>query len=294
MKISKRLHRLFCSVVFFQAVLILGAQDDAFGQSQRSTRFPDYYQINQTPTQQKFLDPQGTIESLSTNITAQGGSVFNLLKWDRAGKSLPIPTEPYNRDKHFGTWIDDNRDNNCLDTRGKILVKNSRVAVTYSDAKRCIVATGEWLDPYTNQIFRKATDIQIDHFIPLKQAYTTGAWTWNQKYRCLYANFLFNEIQLLAVNGTENQKKSDNAPDEYMPPNKQIWCGYLANWLKVKLIWNLVMTPPEAKGIADIFAAAKCSAKDFQFTVAELQKQRATITANALYCDYDMKPKPPQ
>lgn len=230
--------------------------------------------------------PRGPHSNYFIISQQQQSGAFNLLKWESSNRPLPIPNEPYNRDKHFGGWIDDIRDNNCLDTRGEILLRTSRAPVTYADAKGCIIATGEWLDPYTNKVFKSARDIQIDHFVPLKQAYTTGAWTWNAKTRCLYANYLFNQFQLLAVSGPQNQTKSDHAPDEYMPPNKTIWCAYLANWLKVKFIWNLVLTPPEAKGISDLFKTANCNAKDFQMSLNEIQTHRNTMKANALYCDY--------
>ncbi len=285
-------HKLFsafhvCSLL--QIAMVVFCENSAFALVNRQVSFPDYYYISTQPQAlmaTSDLSPVKTFSAAFGNVSTNAVAAFNLMKWEKAGKTLPDPNEPYDRDKHFGGWIDDSRDNNCLDTRGKILVRSSRVPVTYTNAQKCIVATGEWLDPYTNRVFRKASDIQIDHFVPLKQAYVTGAWTWNRKTRCLFGNYLFNEIQLLAVSGAENLKKSDNAPDEYMPANKQIWCGYLANWLKVKFIWNLVMTPPEAEGIAKLASALKCNANDFQMTAAELQRQRSTITANALYCDY--------
>lgn len=282
-----------------QIAMLVVLVTPAFAQSNRfaaDPSYPDYFvissqQVTGPSSAETSLLPEQAVESLAKTFAVTMGN-FNLMKWDRAGRPLPNPKDPYDRDKHFGTWIDDKRDNNCLDTRGKILLRTSRVPVTYTNAQKCVIATGEWLDPYTNRIFRKASDIQIDHFIPLKQAYTTGAWTWNQKARCLYANYLFNEIQLLAVDASQNQIKKDHAPDQYMPPNKQIWCGYLSNWLKVKLIWNLVMTPQEAQGIANIFTAMKCNQRDFQVPEAELQKQRATISANATYCDYDSGQQP--
>lgn len=267
MQTSEKPYSRFGIYVLFQIAILSGLSQQVFGQT---ASYPDFYAISKTPTMNSF----------------------NLLKWDRAGKPLPNPVEPYDREKHFGGWIDDGRDQNCLNTRAKILVRGSQVPVTYMDQQKCIVATGQWLDLYTNQTVRNAADLQIDHFVPLKQAYITGAWAWNRKQRCLYGNYLFNDFQLLAVSSAQNQSKSDHAPDEYMPPNKALWCPYLANWLKIKFIWNLVMTPPEAQAIAQLFTSSRCNAKDFQFTVAELQKQRSMISANAMYCDYDVGHKP--
>jgi len=258
--------------VFLTAFIFQVQAGAAFRPPTRDIPYNDYYKISQAP---------------ESRAVPRGNEIYNLLKWEKAGKPLPPPKEPYDRDKHFGGWIDDNRDKNCLNTRAKVLVQNTKKPVTYINAQKCVIATGEWLDPYTNRIFRNASDIQIDHFVPLKQAYITGAWTWTRKERCLYGNYLFNGFQLLAVNGTQNQIKSDRAPNEYMPPNKALWCSYLSNWLKVKFLWNLVMTPPEAQGIAEIFKVANCQPEAFKMTMAELAKQRGLIKANYNYCDFD-------
>ncbi len=243
--------------------------------------YNDYYMITRSTLP---LEPQ----RLSSG--SRGSAQINLLAWTRAGKPLPVPNQPYDREKHFGHWIDDSRDNNCMNTRAKVLFSTSQAPVTYTNKFKCVIASGQWKDHYTGTIVSRADQIQIDHFVPLKQAYTTGAWKWDKKTRCLYGNFLFNNINLLPVSSHENMSKGDRAPDQYMPPDKSVWCGYIRNWLTVKLIWNLAMTPPEAQAISKIFANRACRAEDFVVTENDLSAQRSLIRQNYNYCDYDAPP----
>lgn len=216
-----------------------------------------------------------------------GRGAYNMLNWVRAGKPLPLPSQPYNRRFHFGGWIDDNRDDNCRNTRAKVLLETSTRPVTYTNSQQCTLASGEWLDPYTGIKVYKAKGVQIDHFVPLKQAYNTGAWSWDFRTRCLFGNYLFNRINLIPVSAEANQSKSDKAPDRWMPPNKKIWCAYVANWLKIKLTWNLAMTPPEAEAIYKVVQMQKCSPRLFYVDEQEILNERNTIRENYKYCDYN-------
>ena len=41
--------------------------------------------------------------------------------------------------------------------------------------KRCTVSRGRWLAPYTGKFFFEASDVDIDHLVPLKWAWDQGA-----------------------------------------------------------------------------------------------------------------------
>ena len=69
----------------------------------------------------------------------------------------------YDRDdwKH---WIDTDRD--CQNHKQELLIKESKVPVTYTDrkdGKACTVATGEWYSPFLGRMFTKASDLDVDH-----------------------------------------------------------------------------------------------------------------------------------
>jgi hypothetical protein len=99
---------------------------------------------------------------------------------------------PYNRAVHYGEWID--IDGDCQDVRAELLIKeseNNGVGPTFvksKDGKNCTVATGKWIDYYTDIIYTNAKDIQIDHIISLKQHYEAIGSTLTQKQRVEYAN----------------------------------------------------------------------------------------------------------
>lgn len=252
-------------------------------------RFDEYYTVGeQAPNNihSASLNPVEAAEDFfdqaarfSHEFRAQ---VISLLKFDHHDEAYGNAGEPYNRKTHFGGWLRDKTDGTCLNTRGKVLVRDSKAPVEISN---CTVSRGEWNEPYTGQVETIAQEIQIDHFVPLKNAYVSGAWRWNFAKRCLYANFLGNDFHLLSVDGHENMSKSDNTPERYMPPNQAYRCQYLQQWLKVKLIWNLGLTPPEKSAVESLIQQNHCDLSQFTYSVRDLQGQRRFMEDHANLCN---------
>lgn len=208
----------------------------------------------------------------------------NLLSWTLHPQGVNPPEERYNRKFHFGRWINDPTDETCYNTRAKVLLRDANGDVSYRQTNHCVVDRGAWADPYTGRTFTESRDIQIDHMVPLKDAYDSGAWQWDYQTRCLYANFMGNNFHLISSNGIENMRKGDRAPDEYMPPNEEYQCQYLENWLKIKLIWKLRMTPSEVSAIRDVVKEHRCNTSAFELTEKELRQQRSLIRTNLGLC----------
>ncbi len=198
-------------------------------------------------------------------------------------KRFPFPKVPYDRREQFGTWVSPKDDDTCLDIRGLVMVRDADGPVTFTP-DGCSVQSGAWNDPYTAKTFKMADEIQVDHFVPLKNAYMTGGFEWDANKRCLYANFMGNNFHLLAVNARENMSKGGSTPSDYVPPNKHYVCQYLKQWLSVKAIWQLRITPPEAQAIQDVAIANNCRRDYFQMTAAELTEQRRYMRANQNLC----------
>ena len=78
----------------------------------------------------------------------------------------------YNR-KDWPHWID--ADNDCQNTRHELLINTSDAPVQFKNNKRCTVRYGEWYGVYTGQTFTKASDLDIDHVVPLAHAHRHGA-----------------------------------------------------------------------------------------------------------------------
>ena len=168
---------------------------------------------------------------------------FDLLNWLAHPEDRPTPQEKYNRVRHFGTWVHDHDASECFDTRALVLIRDSQEDVTFSAGNPCKVNTGRWVDPYSGRELKLAREIEIDHVVALKNAYESGAWGWDYRHRCLYANFMGFESHLLAASSLENNRKSDKGPEGWMPLDSSFACQHLQNWLVLKLIWNLNMTP---------------------------------------------------
>lgn len=208
---------------------------------------------------------------------------IDLLNFENIQETFPLPTEPYKRDVHFGGWLRDNRADSCLNTRGKVLVRDSVTTPTFS-ANGCTVQKGTWNDPYTGRPHLTASSIQIDHLVALKNAYMTGAHEWNFAKRCLYANYMGNQFHLLSVDGPENLKKSDHTPHAYVPPNKTYTCQFVKNWLNVKLIWSLRITPQEGNAIQNIVETNNCNPQDFVVSMQSLNEQQRYMADHADLC----------
>ena len=144
--------------------------------------------------------------------------------------------------------------------------------------------SGSWHDDYTGQTFTKREDIQIDHVVPLKNTYISGAYRWNFRARCLYANYLGYDFHLKSVNGSQNMKKGDRSPDKYMPPNTEFVCKYLKDWLSIKFLWGLRMTEAEAAYINSALRDNKCNLANFKMSAREILKQNEYANENEDLC----------
>ncbi|MFS4457708.1 HNH endonuclease family protein [Bdellovibrio sp. HCB2-146] len=254
------------------------------------TAHADYFTVSEEISNRKptsaFAEPQEIIEEswqvLEKEFSELRAIDFSLLKFIQHSGNYGETSERYNRAKHFGTWIR-GHEGTCLNTRGLVLERDSDGPVSYT-SNGCSVATGNWHDPYAGDTFKQASDIQIDHFVPLKNAFISGAAEWNAKKRCLYANYLGNNFHLLAVLGTENNRKSDKTPEGYMPPNPQYRCQYLVQWLKIKMIWHLNLSVSEKESIVKLVKENNCNLRQFSYPSAELEQQRDFIADNQNLC----------
>lgn len=210
--------------------------------------------------------------------------VVNLLKWTLHNETRPVPTDAYIRKLHFGRWINDPTDDTCMNTRAKVLVRDSEDTVSFRNGKQCVVDMGKWQDPYSGQTLANSREIQIDHMIPLKHAYMAGAWQWDYKTRCLYANYLGYRNHLIPATVKENTSKGARAPNEYLPSNEAYRCQYVKDWLAIKLIWRLNMTQDEVEAVHAVVTNLNCKVSDFKVSQTDLNNQRQYINDNIEYC----------
>ena len=242
----------------------------------------EYYTLkeNAASIQNQTIDPFETLELASSTIADQ---FLSLMDWEAHAQKMEEPSDPYRRLSQYGTWVTDPEDGSCLNTRGRKLAHESLVPVTLSP-KGCTVISGKWIDPYSNRAYSQASDLDIDHMVPLKNSYMSGAWKWDFKKRCLYANFMHNSFHLIAVKDDDNQQKGDSSPEKFMPSDESYRCEYLTNWLKIKLIWNLTMTSSEGAAIERLAKENNCDVKSMSMSSNELRTQRQDIISNIGLC----------
>lgn len=196
---------------------------------------------------------------------------------------VPAAAEKYNRRNHFGSWRSDL--SNCLDVRGRVLARDSKdPVVTRASGERCVVDSGTWHDPYTDSTVTDPAALQIDHMVPLKNAYIMGAHSWAKSKKCWYANFIAVDYHLLPVSAHENMSKSDRTPADYLPPNRGYLCAYARNWLKIKMVWELELVQPEVEALNDVIKQNSCTPSEMSIDAEELKKTRAEIAAGSSLC----------
>ena len=84
---------------------------------------------------------------------------------------------PYDRD-NWRHWNDADAD--CQDTRHEVLIAESLVNVTYETVGECWVETRQWVGAFTGTTVTDPSDLDIDHFVPLANAWKSGAWAWDE------------------------------------------------------------------------------------------------------------------
>ncbi|MFE0178889.1 HNH endonuclease family protein [Streptomyces sp. NPDC059002] len=127
------------------------------------------------------------------------------------------------------------------DTRETVLERGG-THVKQND--QCRAVAGKWVSVYDDETFTEAADLDIDHTVPLANAWRSGANRWTQERRKEFANDLTHP-QLLAVSATSNRSKGDQGPDDWQPPSKTYWCTYARSWISVKATYELSVTEPE-------------------------------------------------
>ena len=147
----------------------------------------------------------------------------------------------------FPHWIDQGA--GC-DTRDVVL---QRDGTGVSTGPSCTV-TGRWFSPYEGATQTSADRIDIDHVVPLAEAWRSGASGWSDARRRAFANDLGGP-QLIAVTDTVNQAKGDQPPNLWRPPLESYWCTYARMWVGVKAEWGLTITGGEQRALYSMLDA---------------------------------------
>ena len=112
----------------------------------------------------------------------------------------------------------------------------------------CAATSGSWYSEYDGDTWTAASDVDIDHMVPLSEAWKSGASGWTTAQRQSFANDL-TRPQLIAVTDNVNQSKGDQDPAEWMPPRTAYACTYVRAWVQVKKYYNMTVDSAEKSAL---------------------------------------------
>lgn len=158
------------------------------------------------------------------------------------------PKTGYSRDEFYKSWPNVS---GC--SLRQIIIKREFGDSAVLDG--CNVIAGNFTEPYTGQemTFTEKTEIskkiQIDHVVALSDAWQKGAQYMEKEVRFSMAT---DPLNLLAVESSANQQKSDGDAATWLPSNKAFRCQYVARQVSVKKKYSLWVTQAEHDAIAGI------------------------------------------
>lgn len=164
----------------------------------------------------------------------------------------------YDRDL-FRHWID--ADGDGCDTRREVLIAESTTPVTVGS--RCSLSGGTWVSAFDGVSTIDSSTFDVDHLVPLAEAWRSGAHAWDSTTRQNFANDLGYEMALIAVSASSNRSKSDRDPSGWMPRNAEFKCEYVYSWIQVKLRWKLSIDSSEANALRSNWSG--CAVEELEF-----------------------------
>lgn len=142
----------------------------------------------------------------------------------------------YSRDK-FPHW--ETVSGTC-NAREQVL---KRDGINVSVNGSCYPTSGRWYSPYDNVTVYSASSVDIDHVVPLAEAWRSGARSWSTSKRRNFANDLYWP-QLRAASSSSNRSKGDRDPAAWKP-RSAYHCTYAKMWIRTKYRWNLTAQSAE-------------------------------------------------
>lgn len=130
-------------------------------------------------------------------------------------------------------------------TREMVLKRDGTNVTVGSD---CYPTSGSWYSYYDGVTRTSASQISIDHIVPLAEAWRSGASSWTTARREAFANDL-DGPQLIAVTTEVNSSKGDRDPSAWKPPVTSTYCGYAKFWIHTKYRWGLTLQSAEKSAV---------------------------------------------
>ncbi|MEU9233480.1 HNH endonuclease family protein [Streptomyces subrutilus] len=207
-----------------------------------------------------------SLPATAAHAAEERTAVPQVLPMGVAVTALPVAVEDrtgYQRTK-FRHWNAGELPSDGCNTRQEVLLAE---AVVYPEiGPGCTLTGGTWWSYYDDREVTPAGALDIDHMVPLAEAWDSGAAEWTPARREAYANDQGQPASLVAVTARSNRQKADQDPAEWLPPAPDALCRYGAEWTATKLRWGLAVDEAERERLWDI--AAGCGGTDVEFNPA--------------------------
>ncbi|MBD8870551.1 HNH endonuclease family protein [Nocardioides donggukensis] len=151
----------------------------------------------------------------------------------------------------FPHWVDDDGDG--CHTRNEVLLAEADDPPTVTGT--CTITGGRWFSYYDRVSWYQTSDVDIDHMVPLAEAWDSGARSWTTSTRRAFANDLGDYRSLVGVTDNVNQAKGDKDIAGWLPTYDR--CRYLREFVAVKLRWRLDVDTAELAAMRDL--AGSCT-----------------------------------
>jgi len=99
--------------------------------------------------------------------------------------------------------------------------------------------TGDYINKNNTKLYKNSSELQIDHTVPLKNAYISAVCNWTYDQRFVYANDRTLGHLSIMVNYL-NTEKGDNTPYKWLPLVNEL--RYISNWIAIKYRYNLKLS----------------------------------------------------
>ena len=136
------------------------------------------------------------------------------------------------------------------DTRDEVLKRDGTGVTVDSD---CEPTAGKWYSVYDGVTITDDSSVDIDHIVPLAEAWKSGANTWTTAKREAFANNL-TISQLIAVSASSNRSKGDKDPASWQPTVSSTHCLYARWWIWVKYTYKLSLQSTEKTALQAMLA----------------------------------------
>ncbi|MFB7380807.1 HNH endonuclease family protein [Kitasatospora purpeofusca] len=180
----------------------------------------------------------------SAPASATDVPLFQALSWIEEAEEGS--REGYSREqfKHWNRGL--NPSDGC-DTRKEVILSEALEAPEVGP--KCALTGGRWWSEYDQKWIMSAKELDVDHMVPLAEAWDSGAAMWTAARREAYANDQGAPNSLIAVSGSSNRSKSDKDPAAWMPVEADR-CKYVVDWVADKLRWRLSADAAELQALS--------------------------------------------